>query len=89
VDESGEVLHLKFLRISIALFLAISITLINPSSASAAGPTVTAVTSSLPDGSYTIGQVIPVQVIFSAVVYVTGTLQLTLSTGSPNRTAVN
>jgi hypothetical protein len=89
VDESGEVLHLKFLRISIALSLAISIALINPSSASAAGPTVTAVTSSLPDGSYTIGQVIPVQVIFSAVVIVTGTPQLTLSTGSPNRTAVN
>jgi hypothetical protein len=90
MDESRVVLRLNFFHIATALFLIISITLINSSSVSAsAGPTVTSVTSSLPDGSYTTGQVIPVQVIFSDVVNVTGTPQLILSTGSPNRTTVN
>jgi hypothetical protein len=83
------VLHLKFFQILTAFFLTISIVLISPSSVSAAGPTATTVTSSLPDGSYTIDQVIPVQVIFSDVVFVTGTPQLSLTTGNPNKTAVN
>ncbi|MEK7103751.1 MAG: hypothetical protein AAB870_05370, partial [Patescibacteria group bacterium] len=52
-------------------------------------PTVTGVTSSLANGSYTVGQVIPIQVNFSEAVTVTGTPQLTLSTGSPATTAVN
>ena len=50
---------------------------------------MTGVTSSLANGSYTTGTVIPVQVTFSSVVNVTGTPQLTLSTGSPATTAVN
>ncbi|MBI2606705.1 MAG: hypothetical protein HYW49_11565, partial [Deltaproteobacteria bacterium] len=45
-------------------------------------PTVTNVTSSSADGSYTVGAVIPVQVTFSKVVNVTGTPQLTLETGA-------
>ncbi len=44
-------------------------------------PTVTSVTSTTPDGSYTIGQAIPITVTFSEVVNVTGTPQLTLATG--------
>ncbi len=83
------VLHLKFLHGLIAVFLTVSIVLISPLSVSAAGPTVTTVTSNLPDGSYTTGQVVPVQVVFSDVVIVTGTPQLTLATGSPSKTAVN
>jgi hypothetical protein len=50
---------------------------------------VTNVTSSLADGTYGVGQVVPVQVTFSEAVTVTGTPQLTLSTGSPATTAVN
>jgi hypothetical protein len=80
---------LKVLRISTALILAIALTLINLSPVSAAGPTVTSVTSSLPDGSYTTGQVVPVQVIFSADLTVTGIPQLTLSTGNPNKNVVD
>ena len=52
-------------------------------------PTVTGVTSSTANGSYPAGTVIPVQVTFSEAVNVTGTPQLTLSTGSPATTAVN
>ncbi len=52
-------------------------------------PTVTGVTSSLADGSYKAGQVIPVQVNFSEIVNVTGTPTLTLATGTPATTAVN
>jgi hypothetical protein len=52
-------------------------------------PTVTNVTSSLGNGSYTTGQIVPIQVTFSEVVNVTGTPQLTLTTGSPATTAVN
>ena len=52
-------------------------------------PTVTSVTSTLADGSYDAGTVVPVTVTFSEPVTVTGTPQLTLSTGSPATTAVN
>jgi hypothetical protein len=52
-------------------------------------PTVSGVTSSLTNGSYTTSQVVPVQVNFTENVAVTGTPQLTLSTGSPSTTAVN
>jgi hypothetical protein len=43
----------------------------------------------LADGSYRVGQVVPVTVTFSEVVTVTGTPQLTLSTGTPATIAVN
>ena len=48
-------------------------------------PTVTGVSSTLPNGSYRAGQVIPVTVTFSEPVTVggTGTPQLTLATGTP------
>jgi hypothetical protein len=46
------------------------------------GQTVTSVTSSTPNGAYTTGAVISIQVIFSGAVTVTGTPQLTLETGS-------
>ena len=49
-------------------------------------PTVTNVTSTLANGSYTVGQVVPVTVTFSEVVTVTGTPQLTLETGTTDRT---
>ena len=52
-------------------------------------PTVTNVTSTLADGAYTVGQVIPVTVTFSEAVTVTGTPRLSLSTGSPATTAVD
>ena len=45
-------------------------------------PTVTNVTSSKSDGTYGVGEVIPVQVVFSEAVTVTGTPQLTLETGA-------
>ena len=45
-------------------------------------PTVANVTSSTADGSYKVGDVIAVNVVFSEVVNVTGTPQLTLETGS-------
>ena len=45
-------------------------------------PTVTNVTSSTANGSYTVGAVIPIQVTFSETVTVTGTPQLTLETGA-------
>ena len=44
--------------------------------------TITNVTSSTADGSYKLGDVIAVNVVFSEVVNVTGTPQLTLETGS-------
>ena len=52
-------------------------------------PTVTGVTSSLANGNYKAGQVVPVQVTFSESVTVSGTPQVTLSTGSPATTAVD
>ena len=47
------------------------------------------VSSTTANGSYPAGTVIPVTVTFSEPVNVTGTPQLTLSTGSPATTAVN
>ena len=52
-------------------------------------PTIIGVTSSLDNGSYTIDQVVSIQVSFTEEVTVSGTPQLTLSTGSPSTTAVN
>ena len=52
-------------------------------------PTVLVVTSPVANGTYGIGAVIPVTVQFSEPVTVTGTPQLTLSTGTPTTTAVN
>lgn len=49
-------------------------------------PTVTNVTSSTADGSYKAGNVISIQVTFSAAVTVTGTPQLLLETGTTDRT---
>ena len=49
-------------------------------------PSVTSVTSSTANGTYKVGDVISVQVGFSENVTVTGTPQLTLETGSTDRT---
>ena len=51
-------------------------------------PTVTNVTSSTASGTYAAGTVIPITVTFSEVVWVTGTPQLVLATGSPASTSV-
>jgi hypothetical protein len=51
-----------------------------------AAPTVTSVTSSTANGTYKVGDVISVQVNFGENVTVTGTPQLTLETGSTDRT---
>ena len=48
----------------------------------AAGQNVTGVSSTASDGSYKVGDVIPITVEFSEVVNVSGTPQLTLETGS-------
>ena len=48
-------------------------------------PTVTNVTSSTSNSSYKVGDVIPVQVLFSEAVTVSGTPQLTLETGATDR----
>ena len=57
-------------------------------SSSSATPrrTVTGVTSSTVNGSYKAGTTISIQVTFSGAVTVTGTPQLTLETGNPDRT---
>ncbi|MCX6723751.1 MAG: Ig-like domain-containing protein [Candidatus Staskawiczbacteria bacterium] len=52
-------------------------------------PTITNVTSSTANGWYKAGGVISIQATFSETVLVTGTPQLTLSTGNPVTTAVN
>ncbi len=44
-------------------------------------PTVTSITSTTTDGTYTVGQIIPITVSFSEPVTVTGIPQLTLATG--------
>ncbi|HEX5791708.1 MAG TPA: DUF4347 domain-containing protein, partial [Rheinheimera sp.] len=49
-------------------------------------PTVASVTSSTADGTYKAGDVISIQVSFTEAVMVTGTPQLTLETGSTDRT---
>ncbi|MDC6170173.1 beta strand repeat-containing protein, partial [Paucibacter sp. XJ19-41] len=51
-------------------------------------PTVSSVSSTTAAGSYGVGQVISIQVVFSESVTVTGTPQLTLETGTTDR-AVN
>lgn len=51
-------------------------------------PSVTSVTSSTPDGTYSLGSTISLQISFTEAVTVTGTPQLTLETGSTDR-AVN
>ena len=50
------------------------------------GPTITSVTSNTGDGEYRAGQVIDIRVTFSQIVNVTGTPQITLETGSTDRT---
>jgi hypothetical protein len=52
-------------------------------------PSVTSVTSTLANGTYKTGQVVPVTVTFSESVTVTGTPQLSITTGNPATTAVN
>jgi len=49
-------------------------------------PTVTNVTSSTIDGTYKVGDIVTVTVTFSEVVNVSGTPQLTLETGTTDRT---
>jgi hypothetical protein len=78
----------KILRFYIALSLAIALTLNDLSPAMAAPMVQPDVTSSLVDGIYKAGQVVPVQVVFPYIVTVTGTPLLTLSTGSPATTNV-
>ncbi len=53
------------------------------------GPTVTGVTASNGNGTFTVAGVINIQVNFNENVTVTGTPQLTLATGAPATTAVN
>jgi hypothetical protein len=48
-------------------------------------PTVSNVSSSKANGSYTVGEVIPIQVVFSESVDVTGTPRITLETGATDR----
>ena len=50
-------------------------------------PRVTSVSSTADDGAYNLGDTIPVTIQFSESVTVTGTPQLTLETGSVDRTA--
>jgi hypothetical protein len=45
-------------------------------------PTITNVSSSKPDGTYGVGEIINITITFSESVYVTGTPQLTLEIGS-------
>ena len=45
-------------------------------------PTITSVSSDVSDGTYRLGQTIPIKVTFSEAVVVTGTPQLTLETGT-------
>ena len=49
-------------------------------------PTISGVTSSKSDGSYTVGESISIQINFDEAVTVTGTPQLTLETGATDRT---
>jgi hypothetical protein len=72
----------------ISLFLIIAFIFPDQSLALAAPLIVPNVTSSVVDGSYNAGQLIPIEVAFTAIVYVTGTPLLTLSTGSPATTGI-
>ncbi|WP_286746315.1 Ig-like domain-containing protein [Roseivirga sp. UBA1976] len=49
-------------------------------------PTVTSVSSTTADGTYKVGDIVVVTVTFSEAVTVTGTPQITLETGTPDRT---
>jgi alpha-tubulin suppressor-like RCC1 family protein len=51
-------------------------------------PTVSSVTSTVANGAYKAGQTIPITVIFTKAVVVTGTPQLTLATGGGGNNAV-
>ena len=64
--------YLKYLGLSVLLF----------SSFFGVAQTVTSVSSTAANGTYKVGDVIPITVTFSANVTVTGTPQLTLETGS-------
>jgi hypothetical protein len=55
----------------------------------AVAPTVTGVTSTTANGTYAAGTIIPITVTFTKPVIVTGTPQLTLTTGTPVTTAVS
>lgn len=50
---------------------------------------ITEITSSVADGYYDVGEVIPIQVIFSGNVDVTGTPKLKLATGTPSETVIS
>lgn len=74
-----------------------TLTLASPSAANSLGnnknividgivPTVTSVSSGTAAGSYPAGTVIPIDVVFSEPVIVTGTPQITLETGTTDRT---
>ncbi|GAJ09393.1 unnamed protein product, partial [marine sediment metagenome] len=52
-------------------------------------PSVNNVSSTKPDGFYTTGEEINITITFSEIVYVTGTPQLTLETGSTDYTSGN
>jgi hypothetical protein len=52
-------------------------------------PVVTGVSSTLANGDYRLGRIVPVQVTFTKTVTVTGTPRLTLATGAPATTAVS
>lgn len=56
--------------------------ILTETSADTTNPTVTNVTSSTPNGTYGVGQTIPIQVTFSESVQVTGVPQLVLQAGS-------
>lgn len=64
-----------------------SLTLTVNAPADTTAPVVTSVTSSLEDGSYTVGQNVPVSINFSEAVTVVGTPQLVMETGTVDRTA--
>ncbi|MFC7411318.1 DUF4347 domain-containing protein [Hydrogenophaga atypica] len=66
--------------------LAISMDQIDFSEPTPPAPTVTSITSSTANGSYNAGDLISIQVTFSAAVNVAGTPQLTLETGTTDRT---
>lgn len=67
--------------------LGASKALVISSSSTPAGPAVTGVSSSMADGSYYTGDVIPITVTFASAVEVTGTPTLSLATGTTARSA--
>jgi hypothetical protein len=79
---------MKISQTLISLFLLTSFIFPGRSLALAVPLIVPNVTSSLADGSYIAGQLIPVEVTFTDIVNVTGIPLLTLSTESPATTAI-